>query len=203
MYCIYRVYHMEYIEYILNHIVLQISIQYIKKKCRIFLGSENNEFHDRYERFLKIMMLSVLKNTLRPVKFWFIKNYLSPQFKVLSWACGMPVFFSPLDSSCQWYGYKDKYYPHILYPLEMYYTYIPCLIPNAPILKISGGGGCRVWFHTWPKNMVLNTIWWHTSGPHGCTSKVRSSASSGHIRFCSLMFFSLFLWKRCNGFPSH
>ncbi|KAL3679974.1 hypothetical protein R1sor_022930 [Riccia sorocarpa] len=34
-----------------------------------------------YERFLKIMMLSVIKNTNRPVKFWFIKNYLSPQFK--------------------------------------------------------------------------------------------------------------------------
>lgn len=37
----------------------------------------------RYERFLKIMILSVLKNTNRPVKFWFIKNYLSPQFKVV------------------------------------------------------------------------------------------------------------------------
>ncbi|CAN1305586.1 UDP-glucose:glycoprotein glucosyltransferase [Linum perenne] len=34
-----------------------------------------------YERFLRIMILSVLKNTQRPVKFWFIKNYLSPQFK--------------------------------------------------------------------------------------------------------------------------
>lgn len=34
-----------------------------------------------YERFLKIMILSVLKNTHRPLKFWFIKNYLSPQFK--------------------------------------------------------------------------------------------------------------------------
>ncbi|RVW24169.1 UDP-glucose:glycoprotein glucosyltransferase [Vitis vinifera] len=34
-----------------------------------------------YERFLKIMILSVLKNSNRPVKFWFIKNYLSPQFK--------------------------------------------------------------------------------------------------------------------------
>ncbi len=120
---------MEYIEYMLNHIVLQISIQYIKKKCRIFLGSENNEFRDRYERFLKIMMLSVLKNTLRPVKFWFIKNYLSPQFKVLSWACGMPVFFSPLDSSCQWYGYKDKILPtriipigNVLYIYTMSYT---------------------------------------------------------------------------------
>lgn len=28
------------------------------------------------------MMLSVLKNTKTPVKFWFLKNYLSPTFKV-------------------------------------------------------------------------------------------------------------------------
>jgi len=32
-----------------------------------------------YERFLKIMMLSVLKNTKNPVKFWFLKNCMSPQ----------------------------------------------------------------------------------------------------------------------------
>lgn len=51
-----------------------------------------------YERFLRyqlicdiidisndrIMMLSVLKHTKNPVKFWFLKNYLSPQFKVNS-----------------------------------------------------------------------------------------------------------------------
>lgn len=35
-----------------------------------------------YERFLKIMMVSVLKNTKTPVKFWFLKNYLSPTLKV-------------------------------------------------------------------------------------------------------------------------
>lgn len=35
-----------------------------------------------YERFLRIMMLSVMKNTEHPVKFWLLKNYLSPQFKV-------------------------------------------------------------------------------------------------------------------------
>ena len=35
-----------------------------------------------YERFIKIMMLSVLKHTKTPVKFWFLKNYLSPQIKV-------------------------------------------------------------------------------------------------------------------------
>ncbi|XP_069323188.1 UDP-glucose:glycoprotein glucosyltransferase 2 [Eulemur rufifrons] len=34
-----------------------------------------------YERFLRIMMLSVLRNTKTPVKFWFLKNYLSPAFK--------------------------------------------------------------------------------------------------------------------------
>uniref|UniRef100_A0A673G7E7 UDP-glucose ceramide glucosyltransferase-like 1 n=2 Tax=Sinocyclocheilus TaxID=75365 RepID=A0A673G7E7_9TELE len=34
-----------------------------------------------YERFLRIMMLSVIKHTKTPVKFWFLKNYLSPTFK--------------------------------------------------------------------------------------------------------------------------
>ncbi|KAM7357519.1 UDP-glucose-glycoprotein glucosyltransferase [Cochliomyia hominivorax] len=33
-----------------------------------------------YERLLRIMMLSVMKHTKSPVKFWFLKNYLSPQF---------------------------------------------------------------------------------------------------------------------------
>lgn len=28
------------------------------------------------------MMLSVLRHTKTPVKFWFLKNYLSPTFKV-------------------------------------------------------------------------------------------------------------------------
>ena len=37
----------------------------------------------RYERFTKIMILSVLRHTKRPVKFWFIKNYLSPGFKAV------------------------------------------------------------------------------------------------------------------------
>ncbi|XP_033104033.1 UDP-glucose:glycoprotein glucosyltransferase 1-like isoform X2 [Anneissia japonica] len=34
-----------------------------------------------YERFLRIMMLSVLKNTKSKVKFWFLKNFLSPTLK--------------------------------------------------------------------------------------------------------------------------
>nr|XP_014348824.1 PREDICTED: UDP-glucose:glycoprotein glucosyltransferase 2 [Latimeria chalumnae] len=34
-----------------------------------------------YERFLRIMMLSVLRHTKSSVKFWFLKNYLSPTFK--------------------------------------------------------------------------------------------------------------------------
>jgi UDP-glucose:glycoprotein glucosyltransferase len=33
-----------------------------------------------YERLLRIMMISVLKNTKKPVKFWFLKNFLSPSF---------------------------------------------------------------------------------------------------------------------------
>jgi len=34
-----------------------------------------------YERFLKIMMLSVLSATRNPVKFWFLANFASPQFR--------------------------------------------------------------------------------------------------------------------------
>ncbi|CAM9733036.1 unnamed protein product, partial [Phaeothamnion confervicola] len=34
-----------------------------------------------YERFLKIMMLSVTKRASMPVKFWLLENYLSPPFK--------------------------------------------------------------------------------------------------------------------------
>uniref|UniRef100_A0A5S6QWU0 UDP-glucose:glycoprotein glucosyltransferase n=1 Tax=Trichuris muris TaxID=70415 RepID=A0A5S6QWU0_TRIMR len=34
-----------------------------------------------YERFMRIMMLSVLKHAKTKVKFWLLKNYLSPHFK--------------------------------------------------------------------------------------------------------------------------
>ncbi|XP_026484912.2 UDP-glucose:glycoprotein glucosyltransferase [Vanessa tameamea] len=58
-----------------------------------FGGGEDQETQDEtinvfsvasghlYERFLRIMMLSVLKHTKSPVKFWFLKNYLSPSLK--------------------------------------------------------------------------------------------------------------------------
>jgi UDP-glucose:glycoprotein glucosyltransferase len=35
-----------------------------------------------YERFLSIMITSVMKHTKSTVKFWFIENFLSPEFKV-------------------------------------------------------------------------------------------------------------------------
>nr|CAB3267495.1 UDP-glucose:glycoprotein glucosyltransferase 1 [Phallusia mammillata] len=34
-----------------------------------------------YERLMRIMMVSVLRHTKTPVKFWVLKNYISPQFK--------------------------------------------------------------------------------------------------------------------------
>uniref|UniRef100_A0A8C5I8T1 UDP-glucose ceramide glucosyltransferase-like 1 n=1 Tax=Gouania willdenowi TaxID=441366 RepID=A0A8C5I8T1_GOUWI len=65
--------------------------------CSIAGGSSNKEQGEKqkedilnifsvasghlYERFLRIMMLSVLRHTKTPVKFWFLKNYLSPSFK--------------------------------------------------------------------------------------------------------------------------
>ncbi|XP_047366597.1 UDP-glucose:glycoprotein glucosyltransferase isoform X4 [Vespa velutina] len=60
---------------------------------RTFATGDENEDQDEklnifslasghlYERFLKIMMLSIIKHTKTPVKFWFLKNYLSPTVK--------------------------------------------------------------------------------------------------------------------------
>ncbi|XP_046423993.1 UDP-glucose:glycoprotein glucosyltransferase isoform X1 [Neodiprion fabricii] len=60
---------------------------------RTFTAAEESEDKDEklnifslasghlYERFIKIMMLSVIKHTKTPVKFWFLKNYLSPTLK--------------------------------------------------------------------------------------------------------------------------
>ena len=40
-------------------------------------------YHNHYFiGIFRIMMLTVMKNTKSPVKFWFLKNYLSPTFQV-------------------------------------------------------------------------------------------------------------------------
>lgn len=56
-----------------------------------------------YERFLRIMMLSVLKNTKSPVKFWFLKNYLSPTFKVKGEIIVIYLVHTELLLSSFWY----------------------------------------------------------------------------------------------------
>ncbi|XP_055465900.1 UDP-glucose:glycoprotein glucosyltransferase 2 [Psammomys obesus] len=57
------------------------SLQEDKKKENDILNIFSVASGHLYERFLRIMMLSVLRNTKTPVKFWFLKNYLSPTFK--------------------------------------------------------------------------------------------------------------------------
>jgi hypothetical protein len=59
-----------------------------------------------YERLQKIMVLSVIKDTQSRVKFWFIKNYMSPQHKQVSAQCGCLAVLrldplSPIFTSCQ------------------------------------------------------------------------------------------------------
>ena len=44
-----------------------------------------------YERFLKIMMLSVTKRTSSKVKFWLFENFLSPTFKASARAMAMKI----------------------------------------------------------------------------------------------------------------
>ncbi|VDO12597.1 unnamed protein product [Rodentolepis nana] len=71
--------------------VVDSTINFIRKSSTTVdpLQNPNNETINifslasghLYERFLRIMMLTVIRNTKSPVKFWFLKNYLSPSFK--------------------------------------------------------------------------------------------------------------------------
>jgi UDP-glucose:glycoprotein glucosyltransferase len=61
-----------------------------------------------YERLLKIMMLSVRRNSQFNVKFWIIKNFLSPQFKAT-----LPIMSHKYNFSYQLVGYR---WPNWLYP---------------------------------------------------------------------------------------
>lgn len=45
-----------------------------------------------YERLQKIMILSVLQHTKSKVKFWLIKNYMSPEMKTF-----MPIMAKEYD----------------------------------------------------------------------------------------------------------
>jgi len=54
-----------------------------------------------YERFLKIMMLSVATHTSNPVKFWLLENFLSPQFKQSASALADEIGFE-----IAWVNYK-------------------------------------------------------------------------------------------------
>lgn len=68
--------------------------------------------------FFRIMMLSVLRHTKTPVKFWFLKNYLSPSFKVslsprlftntlVSPRWSLAVITAVFKSSVRWLGPAD------------------------------------------------------------------------------------------------
>lgn len=54
-----------------------------------------------YERFLRIMMQSVVANTKSKVKFWFLSNFLSPEFKSL-----IPAFAASLNCDVELVTYK-------------------------------------------------------------------------------------------------
>lgn len=55
-----------------------------------------------YERFLKIMMLSVSKRTSTKVKFWLFENFLSPTFKASAQAMAERVGFEVAFVTYKW-----------------------------------------------------------------------------------------------------
>jgi len=59
-----------------------------------------------YERFMRIMCVSVVKATRNPVKFWFIENFLSPEFKI-----SMPILAKKFNFEYSLVTYK---WPHWL-----------------------------------------------------------------------------------------
>ncbi|KAI6191748.1 UDP-glucose:glycoprotein glucosyltransferase 1 [Aphelenchoides bicaudatus] len=68
-----------------------------------------------YERFLRIMMVSVVKNTKHPVKFWLLNNYLSPQFR--SSLPKMAEHYKVRSNGIMW-GYKILFLD-VLFPLNI------------------------------------------------------------------------------------
>ncbi|KAJ8555006.1 hypothetical protein ON010_g9476 [Phytophthora cinnamomi] len=64
-----------------------------------------------YERFVKIMMSSVLKRTNNPVTFWLLENFLSPDFKE-----SIPALREEPRSSALVWGYKILFLD-VLFPL--------------------------------------------------------------------------------------
>lgn len=88
----------------------------------------------------RIMMLSVLKHTESKVKFWFLKNYLSPSFKVCNTnAQIMGSFYS--TCTC-------------IHCITIYSTLKKC-----PLFRISS--------LKWPRNMALNMNLFSTNGQDG------------------------------------
>ncbi|KAF4025781.1 hypothetical protein G4228_017857 [Cervus hanglu yarkandensis] len=61
-----------------------LEVQVRKKPDKIkedILSDKGEKKRGMWDSIKRIMMLSVLRNTKTPVKFWFLKNYLSPTFK--------------------------------------------------------------------------------------------------------------------------
>ena len=61
-----------------------------------------------YERFMRIMILSVLDQTKTPVKFWLIKNYLSPAFKEVLPAMARELGFEYELITYKWPTFLNK-----------------------------------------------------------------------------------------------
>lgn len=124
------------------------------------------------------MMLSVLRHTKTPVKFWFLKNYLSPSFK---------VHISSPDFVFAQMNLLPGANP---YPVSVYTTLQKMFSP--PVIL----GVFRTPSPTWPRRTTSSTSWCSTSGPVGSTSRRRSSESSGDTKSSSWMFCSLWPWIR-------
>lgn len=98
--------------------------------------------------YARIMMLTVMKNTKNPVKFWFLKNFLSPSLTVFYYVF---VAYFQIYEVC-----------HTVHPFFM-----KCLIPLHAFLLLasthftfvlqgfSSSHGPRVWLWVWTCSVSL------------------------------------------------
>ncbi|GAB1299182.1 UDP-glucose glycoprotein glucosyltransferase 2 [Apodemus speciosus] len=61
--------------------ILTVQVKKKSGKIKEDVLADKHENKGMWDSIKRIMMLSVLRNTKTPVKFWFLKNFLSPTFK--------------------------------------------------------------------------------------------------------------------------
>ena len=128
-------------------------------------------------------MLTVMKNTKNPVKFWFLKNFLSPSLTVFYY-----VFVAYFQI------YEVCHTIHLFF-YEMSNStscvFVACL--NSLYFRFT-----RLFFLTWPKSMALSMNLFSITGPIGCMLRQKSRGPFGGESIETLCHIKLYILRWCS-----